>query len=59
MEGPKLSNFKIGGQFLQNGENRGPKLQLSLTSMLAKSSRILLNFINRSVIDLDSTILNE
>lgn len=28
MEGPKLSNFKIGGPILQSGENRGPKLQL-------------------------------
>jgi len=25
MEGPKLSNFKIGGTISQNGENRGTK----------------------------------
>jgi len=25
MEGPKVSNFKIGRPFLQNGENRGTK----------------------------------
>jgi hypothetical protein len=30
IEGPKLSNFKLGGLKLQNGENRETKLQLSL-----------------------------
>jgi len=30
MEGPKLSNFKIGGPILQKSENRGLKLQLNL-----------------------------
>lgn len=34
MDEPKLSNFKINGPVLQNGENREIKMQLNHTSMI-------------------------
>jgi len=38
MNEQKLSNFKIGRSNIQNGENRGIKLQLSLIIILFPSN---------------------
>jgi hypothetical protein len=48
MEGPKLSNFKIGGPFLQNGKNRKTKtaIKANLFFRIRRTYSVVSSFSN-------------